>query len=174
LALGINVSIAHPTFETYFVLTVPFLGILAAVGLFEISTRLGPQSRPFWPVLILTALLCLGLAKALYEKRDDLTWPDLEKVAGKVDQVTPPQARLLADEHIYFLTRRPPRKPWLPHCTSFLERSWQNSQEGSDSGVHGILGEEVNHSPESPWLRHFCSCILTLPHFGHFHFLFLW
>jgi len=108
VALGLNVSIAHPTFETYFVLTVPFLGILSAVGLFEVSSRLDTHNRPYWTVVILTALLCLGLAKALYERRDDYTWPDLEKVARKVDQVTPPQAPVLADEHIYFLTRRAP------------------------------------------------------------------
>jgi hypothetical protein len=44
----------------------------------------------------------------LYERRDDYSWHDLEEVASKVDQVTPPQGLLLADEHMYFLTRRTP------------------------------------------------------------------
>ncbi len=108
VGLGLNCASAHPTFEMYFILIVPFLGILAAVGFYEVSSRLATQSRPFWPVFVLTVLLCLGLAKKVYERRDDYTWRDLEDVAGKVDQVTPPQALIFADEHIYFLTRRTP------------------------------------------------------------------
>jgi hypothetical protein len=108
VALAVYTSTAHPTFERYFLLTVPFLAILAAVGLYEISSRLDTQSRRFWPVLVVTVLLSLGLGKALYERRDSYTWRDLEDVARKVDQVTPPQAPILADEHIYFLTRRTP------------------------------------------------------------------
>lgn len=64
--------------------------------------------RPFWPVIAYGVLLCLGLAKSLYEERDDITWHDFEQVASKVDQVTPPNVPLLADEHVYFLTRRTP------------------------------------------------------------------
>jgi 4-amino-4-deoxy-L-arabinose transferase-like glycosyltransferase len=108
LALALYISTAHPTFERYFVLMVPFLGILGAVGFYEISSRLDTRSRPFWPVVVVAVLLCLGLAKALYERRDSYTWPDLEQVASKVDEVTAPRAPLLADEHIYFLTRRTP------------------------------------------------------------------
>jgi 4-amino-4-deoxy-L-arabinose transferase-like glycosyltransferase len=115
VALALYISTAHPTFERYFLLMVPFLAILASVGLYEIASRperlyppLDTRSRTFWPVVVLSALLCLGLARALYESRDDYSWRDLEDVASKVDQVTPPQAPLLADEHIYFLTRRTP------------------------------------------------------------------
>ncbi len=107
-ALALYISTAHPTFERYFVLMVPFLGILAAVGFYEIGSRLDTRSRPFWSVVVVTVLLCLGLAKALYQRRDSYTWPDLEEVARKVDEVTAPRAPLLADEHIYFLTRRTP------------------------------------------------------------------
>jgi 4-amino-4-deoxy-L-arabinose transferase-like glycosyltransferase len=108
VALGLNAASAHPTFAMYFILMVPFVGILASAGLYEVSSRLGPLNRPLWPVLVLTALLCLGLAKALYERRNDYSWQDLEEIAREVDRVTPPQAPLLADEHIYFLTLRTP------------------------------------------------------------------
>ena len=33
---------------------------------------------------------------------------DLEKIAAKVDQVTPPNGVILSDEQFYFITRRPP------------------------------------------------------------------
>jgi len=108
LALAVHVSNAHPTFEMYFILTVPFLGILASVGLYEVASRLSPPGRPFWPVFAVTCLLSMGLGLALYSGRDDYTWRDLEEVAMKVNEVTPPQGLLLADEHIYFLTRRTP------------------------------------------------------------------
>jgi hypothetical protein len=110
LAMWAHIStLVHPNFPQYFILLVPFLGILASVGLYAIGSRVYQPDRPFWPVLIYGVLLSLGLAKSLYEDRDDeVTWHDFEKIAAKVDQVTPPNAPLLADEHVYFLTRRPP------------------------------------------------------------------
>ena len=108
-ALAVYVSCAHPTFPQYYLFAVPFLGIVAATGLWELSLRLG--SRPLWAVLAVTSLVCGGLAKRLYEEgRDDFFWRDMEKVARQVEQVTPRDAALLAsEEHVYFLTRhRPP------------------------------------------------------------------
>ena len=72
------------------------------------GSRLDPADRPLWPVLALTLLLTLGLAKSLYEDRDSFSWRDFEEIARKVNQVTSAHSSLLADEHIYFLTRRPP------------------------------------------------------------------
>jgi hypothetical protein len=108
VALWAQISSAHPNFPQYFILLVPFLGILASVGLYAIGSQMYDPDRPFWPVVVYGVLLSLGLAKSLYEERDDFTWRDFEAIAGKVDQVTPPNAPLLADEHVYFLTRRPP------------------------------------------------------------------
>lgn len=107
LALGIHVSTAHPTFTMYYVFTIPFLGILAAVGLFSIATQLGAQ-RGLWPVLAVSLLMCLGVGRRLYDRRDEFNWPKLETLAQKVNEVTPPQATLGAEEVIYFLTRHTP------------------------------------------------------------------
>lgn len=108
IAIAIDLSIAHPTFVQYFVLLVPFLGVLASAGLYEIASRLDTRHRPFWPLLVLTILLCLGLAKSIHDRSDEYTWRDLEEVAKKVDEVTPANMPLLAEEHCYFLTRRRP------------------------------------------------------------------
>ncbi len=114
LGIGVFVSSAHPTFARYYLFALPFLTILAAAGLWLVTARLlGPhvlheQAKPFWPLFALTLIFSLELAKALYDKHDNVNWRDLEKVAAKVDQVTPPGAPVFADEAVYFLTKRPP------------------------------------------------------------------
>jgi hypothetical protein len=104
LALGIaaELSVAHPTFAQYFLLIVPFLAILTVPGLYALG------SRPFWPVLLVCALFAAGLARTLYDHQDDVTWAKYERLAAQIDQVTPRNAPLFADEPIYFLTRRTP------------------------------------------------------------------
>jgi hypothetical protein len=108
VALAAQISSAHPNFPQYFILTTPFLAILASVGLYSIASRMYHPDRPLAPVLIYALLLTLGLAKSLYEERDDFNWHDFEEPARIVDRVTPPNAPLHADEHIYFMTRRIP------------------------------------------------------------------
>ncbi|HEY6345260.1 MAG TPA: hypothetical protein VIY49_27510 [Bryobacteraceae bacterium] len=107
LALGLYVSTAHPTFTQYYIFTLPFLAILSAVGLFAASYRFGIK-RPLWPTLAVCLLASLGMAKGIYDRRDEQSWPGMEAVARKVDEVTPPGASLSADEHVYFLLRRTP------------------------------------------------------------------
>ena len=108
LALSIHLSTAHPTFERYFLFTTPFLAILASAGLYDIGSRLGSPDRPWRPVILLTVLLSLGLAKAIYDRHDNMTWRDFQQVARKVQEVTPPGQPLLADEFVYFVLRRVP------------------------------------------------------------------
>ena len=98
----------HPTFQRYFLLIVPFLAVLGAVGVYAVTLRAWNPARPGWPVLALALLVALGLAKSLYEKREVYNWPYFEQVARKVDEVTPLGGMLFADEQIYFLTRRRP------------------------------------------------------------------
>jgi hypothetical protein len=98
----------RPTFEQYFCLAIPFLGIPAAVGLYAVGSRLGSPERPWAPFSVLAFLLCFGLAKGIYDDRTSSKWTDYEQVARKVDQVTPRHGMLLADEFAYFFTRRTP------------------------------------------------------------------
>ena len=108
LALAAQISSAHPTFTRYFLLTVPFLGILSTAGLYSLTSRLYSADRRFWPVLAVALLCILDLAKTIRDGSDNFHWTDLEGVAKKVDQVTPPNGVIFADEQVFFLTRRPP------------------------------------------------------------------
>jgi hypothetical protein len=107
-ALCAEVGSAHPTFPQYFLLTVPFLAILAAAGLFAIGSRVLDPDRPFWPVLLVTMVLLLGLARSLYDSRDDDKWSTYQRSADKIEEVTPRNAPLFANEAIYVLTKRLP------------------------------------------------------------------
>ncbi len=108
LTLAIHISAALPAFERYYLLTTPFLGILASAGLYFVSTRLYASDRPVLSLVVFALLFSLSLAKRLIEDRHDFRWRDFERMAIKIDAVTPPDGMLLADEHVYFLTRRPP------------------------------------------------------------------
>jgi hypothetical protein len=107
-ALSTEVGLAHPTFPQYFLLAVPFLAVLAMAGLYAISSRVLEPDHPRWPVLLVTALFALGLVKSLHEHREDNTWGLYQRLADKVEQVTPRNALVFANEPIYFLTKRIP------------------------------------------------------------------
>jgi 4-amino-4-deoxy-L-arabinose transferase-like glycosyltransferase len=108
LVLSLYLFKAHPTFARYFLLVVPFLTVLATAGLYAIVSGVEVLRGPRWPVLVIGLVLAVGLGEEMYERRDDHSWPGLEQVARKVNDVTPPQGMLLADEPFYFLTRRVP------------------------------------------------------------------
>jgi hypothetical protein len=105
LALVIHISSAAPTFERYYLFLTPFLAILATAGLYAAGSRLFRPDRPWVPAILICFLFSLGLDKSLYESRDDFTWRDAEELAAIVNQVTPREAPLVADELIYFLNR---------------------------------------------------------------------
>jgi len=108
VALATEVSLARPTFPQYFLLTVPYLAVLAAAGLYVIGSRLPQPARPAWPVAVVLTIAALGLGSHLYNRRDTSYWAQYERIAAKVEEVTPPSAPLFALEPIYFLTRRMP------------------------------------------------------------------
>jgi 4-amino-4-deoxy-L-arabinose transferase-like glycosyltransferase len=108
LGIGAELAIAHPTFERYFLLIVPFLAILAAVGLWLAGTRLDAADRPWRALLVLAILLGCGLGKGIYADKNSFRWKDFEEISRKVAAVTPPSDALFADEMVYFVMRRPP------------------------------------------------------------------
>ncbi|HEX3684246.1 MAG TPA: hypothetical protein VHU83_17055 [Bryobacteraceae bacterium] len=108
VVLTAYIATAHPTFERYFLFAVPFLAVLATVGLYDISARLFGPDRLRWPAAVLMSIVTLALGRALFDDRDSVTWNDYQKIANKVAAVTPASARLYADELVYFLLQRIP------------------------------------------------------------------
>ena len=98
LTLAIHISMALPAFERYYLLTAPFLGILASAGLYFVGTRLYTADRPVLSLFVFALLFSLSLAKRLIEDRNDLRWRDFERMATKIDAVTPPDGMLLSWE----------------------------------------------------------------------------
>lgn len=108
-AIAAEVGSAHPTFSRYFLLAVPFLAILAAVGFYAVASRLSELSRPMLAVAPLILVMSAGLGRSLYDHHQDMgEWTPLEQQARKIDEVTPRGAPIFANEPMYFLTRRMP------------------------------------------------------------------
>jgi len=109
VTMGMAIAFARPTFMRYFVMVTPFLAMPAAAGFAEAMVRLrGGPERAWLPTLALAVLTGMGLARAIYDNSDVYRWRDLEKVAAKVRQVTPPGSRLYGEEEFYFLLHRDP------------------------------------------------------------------
>ncbi len=105
-AVGLQDGAAHPTFPQYFMPMLPPLAILAVAGLYALVRRLQIEDRPMKLISALMFLFVILTIRSLFDDRDDFTWKRLEKGAAKVQEVTPPNAPLLAAEPIYFLTHR--------------------------------------------------------------------
>lgn len=99
-------AFAHPTFPRYYLLATPFLAVPAAAGLYAAGTKL--FERPKWPLALALILTAAGLGKSLYERSSNYTFPDYEKIARKIESVTPPGGKVFASEILYFLMRRRP------------------------------------------------------------------
>jgi hypothetical protein len=114
--LGAYLATPHPTFPQYFVLLIPFFSILASVGVYAVGSRICPSIRPAPLALAAIGLFALGLAKSAYRQRSELhsLWPEIEQIGRAVDQVTPQNGLICADEAIYVAAHRAP-PPGLEH-----------------------------------------------------------
>jgi hypothetical protein len=152
-ALSLWVGRAHPTFARYFLLPVPFLAILSGVGLYAIASRVFGGDRPLWPVLLVSVLFALGLGKSQYDRRDLLNWSSYQRQANKVEQVTPRNSLLFADEPIYFLTRRTPPPGFELYYTHKV-----NLPPAEAALMHIITAAEVKRQVQSGRFATAYSC----------------
>ncbi len=151
-ALSAEVGRAHPTFTRYFLLTVPFLAVLAVAGLFAVS-RAFEAARPRWPVLVVAVLFALGLGRTLYDRREMETWSVYQRLAAKVDQVTPQNQPIFALEPLYFLTRRTPPPGYELSYTHLVNLS------PAEAALMHILNEaEVKRQVQSGMFATAYSC----------------
>jgi hypothetical protein len=105
---GIYISTAHPTFQRYFIVGMPFWAGWAAFGFYALAQRLGGRSRPrLWATVVLL-LMALSLTRALFDDRDSTRWSNYEQIAAKIRDVTPRGQQFYADEQVYFLLKVPP------------------------------------------------------------------
>ena len=113
LVAGLALCLATPlpTFPHYFILVVPFVSILAALGMNVLGSRLWPSARPLYVVLPLLVLFALGLAKLAVQQRETFyapPWAMVEELAREVNRVAPPDGLVHASEAVLFAARRLP------------------------------------------------------------------
>ena len=108
VALVLFISTAHPTFDRYYTVAIPFAGMLSGLGVYAVGSRLGTPRHAWWACGIVIALGCGILARATFDERDDEHWSDYEEISKQVAEVTPIGANLYADELVYFILQRTP------------------------------------------------------------------
>ncbi|HYM11969.1 MAG TPA: hypothetical protein VEU62_14625 [Bryobacterales bacterium] len=113
---------ANPTFSGYFVLAIPFLAILAAVGFYAIGSRLWAPRRPVWLVLLAAGFFTLGTVKWFYQFRSIFRhgWQQYESVAEQINRVTPANGTVYTLPEIYFAARRTPPRGLENPFSSYL------------------------------------------------------
>ena len=112
--LGLHLATPQPTYPQYFVLLIPFASILASVGVHAIGSRLSAPKAVRWLAFALLGVLAVQAGRFVNEQRSQLRWPYLEQVATELNQVTPRDGLVWADEMIYVASRRLP-PPGLEH-----------------------------------------------------------
>ena len=108
--LGLFCSVTRPTFPQYFVLLMPFLSILAAVGVFALANRVNIARDAFWLTSSVSCLFILG-SLPMISRRPWLgySWQAVERVSSSIAAVTARNQTLFVDDdRIYFATKRLP------------------------------------------------------------------
>jgi hypothetical protein len=108
VAMVLFISTAHPTFERYYCVGVPFLVMVAALGIYAAGSRLASPNRAWLSNGLLITLTYCMFFRSLLDQKDDEHWSDYDEVVQKVNEVTPAGANLFADEPIFFLMQRDP------------------------------------------------------------------
>lgn len=110
--LAAYLAIPYPTFPQYFVLLLPYISILATLGVYAVGTRIANSVAPWRLLVAVIAVFVVGLAKSAFSRPKEYRarWPRIEAVAQELNRVTPQNAAILADEGIYFAAHRIPPK----------------------------------------------------------------
>lgn len=109
--LGVWAALVRPALPQYWILTVPFLSVPAAVGVHALAVKIGPAAHPLWPAVGAAALFALPLGKWAYESRQNpgFRWQYHEDIARVLNRAAPPDAPVFSTEDcIYFAARRLP------------------------------------------------------------------
>jgi len=144
---------AHPTFSRYFIFAVPFAAVLASVGLCAYSSKFLSSGQPRAAVILVCCIVAISVGKRIFRDRDDMAWPDMEAIASKVNQVTPPGAPLYADEGIYFIARRTP----LPGMEYNDSHKLKMSADQAAS-LHILLHDDLDRMVKSGAFRTIETC----------------
>ncbi len=153
LALVAYISTAHPTFTRYFVVAIPFLAVLSAVGVYHVGVTLVSASKPSLSLSAIALLFAVGIGHTLYVDRDNTSWKRYEELTKKVQEVTAKGGPLLADEHVYFLMNIAP--------PSGMEFSYAHKLQLSpkeEARLHIISEEELKQRVQKGAFATFETC----------------
>ncbi len=110
--LGVYVAFTLPGLLSYFALFIPFLGILASVGVYAIGSRVWTSGWRGWPIMVFVGLYALGLAPSAYRAVQggfSPRWQYYENLGREVNRVTPNDGEVgTDDECVYVAARRIP------------------------------------------------------------------
>ncbi|MFN2602939.1 MAG: ArnT family glycosyltransferase [Gemmatimonadaceae bacterium] len=110
LAMIVTVSLARTTSAGYFLPATPFVAILAATGLIELTQQTNKFARRM--VVPVVAVYLVGLVGLRYVSRSETFYFDhrlVEKISQKMDRCSS-TARMNAPESIYFAARTLPAR----------------------------------------------------------------
>jgi hypothetical protein len=108
LALVAFISTAHPTFERYYCIAVPFLGIMAGLGTYAVGSRLASPKRAWLSGGLVMAFGYLLFARLMFDQRDADRWSNYEDMAHQLTAVAPLGTHVYAEEVVYFLLQEDP------------------------------------------------------------------
>jgi hypothetical protein len=108
--LGAYLANTLPAYDQYFFLLIPFLGSLAALGVYAIGSRIGKPERAGWLVALFVGLFLVALIRPLLLERGEFDWwQKYEEVAREVNGVTPSGGEIFSEDNfIYVAARRLP------------------------------------------------------------------
>lgn len=106
--LGLFLAGTLDASDPYFLLLIPFLGILASLGVYAIASRIEDAARPGWLLVLVIGIFTVGLGEPTYNFVQESAgrWHYYDELAREVKQVTPRGGLVWGDAFIYVATQR--------------------------------------------------------------------